>query len=520
MKSVRVIARLDVKGPNVVKGVQFEALRVMGKPSDLAGEYSLQGADELIYLDIVASLYKRANLLHIVREASKHIHIPFTAGGGVRTIEDIRDLLQAGADKVAINTAAILRPELIREAATLFGSQCIVVSIEAKRKGNGWEAFTDNGRQATGRDVVAWAKEAQDLGAGEILLTSVDREGTKRGLDRALISAVASAVRVPLIISGGTSSASDAALSVRESGADAVAVASILHYGEATVADIKDALVQEGVAVREPSSEERARRMKAEKDVDVYEYNRFTLRQFDTPAFDIDPHAHSEDLGPFLEPQEADVCVVNYELNNVRSVVAGLESLGKRVSVVQTPEGVAAARRIILPGVGAFGGGMDSLRARGLIEPLRMKAQEGTPFLGVCLGMQLLFSESEEFGRYEGLGLIDGKVVSFPSPSKGAEDFKLPHIGWNTLQSRIGNDSLWKGSILRDTAIGESVYFVHSFYPIPSDPTHTLAASRYGGVDFAAVVRKGNISGAQFHPEKSSATGLRMLAAFCEENTA
>src|SRR3989338_10018352 len=203
----RIIARLDVKGPNVIKGIQFECLRVMGKPEDLAREYYLQGADELIYLDTVASLYQRNNLLNIVRQASENIFIPFTAGGGVRSISDIRSLLSAGAEKVAINTAATKNPNLIRQAARMFGSQCIVLSIEAKQIAPGrWEAYTDNGRNRTGLDVLKWAKRAEYLGAGEILLTSVDMEGTERGFDLELVEAVSKAVSIPVIASGGAGS--------------------------------------------------------------------------------------------------------------------------------------------------------------------------------------------------------------------------------------------------------------------------------------------------------------------------
>ncbi len=183
MKKVRIIARLDVKGQNVIKGVHLECLRVIGKPGELAEKYYLEGADELLYIDIVASLYRRDNLLNIVNQASDKIFIPFTVGGGIRTLEDIKEFLKAGADKVAINTAATKDPNLLAKAARMFGSQCIVLSIEAKfRNDNKWEAFTDNGREKTGLDVVEWAKQGEELGAGEILLTSIDQEGTKKGL--------------------------------------------------------------------------------------------------------------------------------------------------------------------------------------------------------------------------------------------------------------------------------------------------------------------------------------------------
>src|SRR6185437_12546090 len=188
MRTVRLIARLDIKAPNLIKGIHLEGLRVIGDPNVYARRYYEQGADELIYMDIVASLYERNSLTDIVEKATRNVFVPLTVGGGVRSVEDARKLLASGADKVGINTAAVRRPALIAEIAQRFGSQAVVLSIEAKRSSPGhWEAYTDNGREHTGLDVVAWAKRATELGAGEILLTSVDQEGTRKGLDVALV---------------------------------------------------------------------------------------------------------------------------------------------------------------------------------------------------------------------------------------------------------------------------------------------------------------------------------------------
>lgn len=250
-RGVRVIARLDVKGPNVIKGVQLEGLRVVGKPAELARSYYEQGADEILYLDVVASLYGRDNLVQILENASRGIFVPLTAGGGVRSLSDIEALLRAGADKVAINTAATKNPELIREASRRFGSQCVVLSIEAKRIGDDrWEAYTDNGRERTGLDAVEWARRAVELGAGEILLTSVDREGTRRGYDVELTRRVAADLPVPLIASGGAGSDDHVATVIREGGADAVAVAAILHYRARTLPQLKFGLTDRGIGVR------------------------------------------------------------------------------------------------------------------------------------------------------------------------------------------------------------------------------------------------------------------------------
>lgn len=229
--TVRIIPRLDIKGPNLVKGIHFEGLRVLGKPEDFACHYFDQGADELIYMDVVASLYGRNSLLEIIERTSREIFIPLTVGGGLRSVHDIQIALRAGADKVSINTAAIGRPELIREASRAFGSSTIVVSIEAiKKPGGSYEAYVDYGRQSTGVDAIEWAKRAAELGAGELLVTSIDREGTGKGFDLELTRRIAEAVPVPIIAAGGAGRVSDVRDVIAEGHADAVCVASILHY--------------------------------------------------------------------------------------------------------------------------------------------------------------------------------------------------------------------------------------------------------------------------------------------------
>ena len=229
--SFRVIPRLDIKGPNLVKGIHMEGLRVLGRPEWFARHYYEQGADELIYMDVVASLYGRNSLLHIVERTAREIFIPLTVGGGIRSIDDVRAALRAGADKVCMNTAAIKRPALIREAATKFGSSTVVVSIEAIKKPDGtYEAYTDNGRESTGVDAMVWAVQAAELGAGEILLTSIDREGTGRGFDLNLTRRVAASVDIPVIAAGGAGSPAQVVEVATAGLADAVALASVLHY--------------------------------------------------------------------------------------------------------------------------------------------------------------------------------------------------------------------------------------------------------------------------------------------------
>lgn len=237
----RLIPRLDIKGPNLIKGVHLEGLRVLGNPQEFARRYYDEGADELLYVDVVASLYGRNSLHDIIRRTANDMFIPLTVTGGLRSVEDVRDVLGAGADKVGVNTAATKRPELIREISERFGAQCMVLSIEAKSVAPGkWEAYTDNGRERTGLDVIDWVKRGVELGAGEILLTSVDREGTRLGYDMELVAAVhAAAPSIPLVASGGLGRAQDAVEAIR-AGADAIAVADALHYNRLSVPQLRD----------------------------------------------------------------------------------------------------------------------------------------------------------------------------------------------------------------------------------------------------------------------------------------
>lgn len=252
MSNVRLIARLDIKSPNLIKGIHLEGLRKIGDPQQFARAYYAAGADELIYMDIVASLYNRNSLSDLVRRTAEQVFIPITVGGGLRSLGDVEQALRSGADKVAINTAAVARPELITEVATRFGSQCMVLGIEAKRSGEGrWEAYTDNGREHTGLDVVEWVRRAVDLGVGEILLTSVDQEGTRRGFDIALTRAVSDAARVPVIASGGMGTIEHLTSVVHDGHADAVAMADVLHYKRLSMADIRKGAREAGVASRE-----------------------------------------------------------------------------------------------------------------------------------------------------------------------------------------------------------------------------------------------------------------------------
>lgn len=251
MDNVRLIARLDVKAPNLIKGIRMEGFRVIGDPNEYARKYYESGADELIYMDIVASLYERNTLTDIIKRTTENVFIPITIGGGVRSLEDARGLLCSGADKVAVNTAAVRNPHLVTDMANQFGAQCVVLSIEAKTKvGGGWEAYTDNGREHTGLDVIDWVKRGVELGAGEILLTSVDREGTRKGFDVELTRAVSEAVDVPVIASGGMGRAEHFVDVVQNGLADAVAFADVLHYERMTFDDLRNVAQDADIPVR------------------------------------------------------------------------------------------------------------------------------------------------------------------------------------------------------------------------------------------------------------------------------
>jgi cyclase len=252
MRAALVIPCLDVTGGRVVKGVNFVGLRDAGDPVELAARYDAEGADELIFLDITASSDGRDTMVEIARRTAEQVFIPFTIGGGIRSVDDARGLLRAGADKVSVNTSAVQRPELISELATEFGAQCVVVAIDARSRddGRGWEVYVNGGRTATGRDAVQWAREGARRGAGEILLTSMDRDGTSEGYELALTTAVSTTVGVPVIASGGAGKLEDFAEVVVEADADAVLAASTLHYGLMRVRDIKAAMAAAGIPVR------------------------------------------------------------------------------------------------------------------------------------------------------------------------------------------------------------------------------------------------------------------------------
>ncbi|MBI3334890.1 MAG: imidazole glycerol phosphate synthase subunit HisF [Candidatus Portnoybacteria bacterium] len=251
MKNIRIIPRLDIKGPNVVKGIHSEGLRVVGNPKEMARRYYDEGADEILYMDIVASLYQRNLDFELLQSTAEALLIPLTVGGGIRSLGDINNALRAGADKVAINTYALHHPEFLREASKEFGSQCIVISIEAKKMGNGqWEAYTDGGREHSGIDAIEWAKKAIDMDVGEILITSIDADGTKKGYEIELIKKVTEFSPIPVIAHGGAGDIPSIEKVIKEGRADAVSASSIYHYRDYRILEVKRALNDAHINVR------------------------------------------------------------------------------------------------------------------------------------------------------------------------------------------------------------------------------------------------------------------------------
>jgi cyclase len=248
---LRIIPRLDIKGPNLIKSISFEGLRVLGDPAEFAQRYYEGGADELLFMDTVASLYQRQQFIDLINRVAADVFIPIIVCGGVRSLEDMETMLRNGADKIGINTAAVATPELVTQGAEVFGKQCMVLSIEAKKVGSGkWECYTDNGRERSGLDAVQWAIRGEELGAGEILVTSVDNDGTRAGFDEDLMLSIRRSVSVPVIASGGAGKPADVIRLYGQSNPSGVCVASMLHYGLADIVGLKSALADEGIKVR------------------------------------------------------------------------------------------------------------------------------------------------------------------------------------------------------------------------------------------------------------------------------
>jgi len=511
--NIRVIPRLDIKGPNLVKGVHLEGLRVLGKPEDFAHRYYMNGADELIYIDLVASLYGRSNLKEIVSRTASNIFIPLTVGGGIRSVTDIRELLRAGADKVAINTALFEHPELLTEGAKTFGSQCIVLYIEAKKTSDGkYLCMHTNARENSGREVVEWVCEAVDRGAGEILLTSEDREGTGEGYDLDLLEMINNAVDVPVIASGGAGNINHLIEGAKVIGTGAVSAASMFHYHRLQELTDTAQFESEGnTSFIEQSRSKTIAFLEGKihnhpiSDVKEALVEAGSQCRMDLPSRDVRCSTDS-----------IDVAIVDYGVGNLFNLGRAIRCLAGQDPVITDDVNIIKkANKVILPGVGAFGDGMASLKQRGLIKVLRERGQEGRPLLGICLGMQLLLSKSFEFGEHDGLGLIPGSVVHMFGDQQ-CKDTPLPHIGWAQLEPNIDMHQ-WKHTEFQSIKEKSSAYFVHTFVAKPDDETDILSVTQYGSTQFVSAVRRGNICGCQFHPELSGPDGLLILKAFLDK---
>jgi len=504
---------LDIKGPNLVKGVHLEGLRVLGKPEDFAHKYYMSGADELIYIDLVASLYGRSNLKEIVSRTASNIFIPLTVGGGIRSVDDIRELLRAGADKVAINTALFENPELINEGAKTFGSQCIVLYVEAKKMPDGtYTCLHTNARENSGREVVDWVREAVSRGAGEILLTSEDNEGTGGGYDLELLHMVNEAVDVPVIASGGAGNRDHLVEGAQVIETGAVSAASMFHYNR--LDELKDTtqFQSEGnTSFIEQSRTKTIAYLKGKischsvSDAKDALVNAGAACRMDLPTENIR-----------CESNPADVVIVDYGIGNLFNLGRAIQCLtGREAVITSDKEVIKKAEKVILPGVGAFGDGMNYLRERDLIDTLRQRGADNKPLLGICLGMQLLLSKSNEFGQHEGLGLIPGTVVHMFDGKQNSE-VPVPHIGWAPLEPPQ-DDTHWAQTEFQDVPKGNSAYFVHTYVAQPDDKNDILSVTQYGPTRFVSAVRRGNVCGCQFHPELSGPDGLAILKAFIQK---
>ena len=467
----RVIPCFDIQDGRVVKGQNFTDMQDAGDPVALARQYEAGGADELVFLDITATTEKRATITDLARSISEAAYIPFTIGGGIRSVADAQAVLDSGADKVSINSAALERPALVTELAQHIGQQSVVLAIDAKRSQDGttWEAYTAGGKQASGRDVIAWAKEGVQRGAGEILLTSMDRDGTNDGYDLELQQKVAQVVNVPIIASGGAGRVEHCSTVILEGMADAVLCASILHRGEVDVAQIKGHLAQQGITVRPIDNRNMADYQAAET----------------------------------TEPKPR-IAIIDYCMGNRLSVASALTLVGGEAVITNDPEEIAAADGIVLPGVGSFPAAMEHLGEQNMIDPLNAFRRSGKPVLGICLGSQLLFESSEEHITTKGLGWIGGNVLRIHTAS-------MPNIGWRFV------DLPFPSALTQNIDSGDLFYHAHQFAAQPNPRDRVKGFTRLGRTHAGqeswavSIVNDRNVYGTQFHPEKSSYSGLRLL---------
>jgi cyclase len=472
----RVMPCLDVHDGRVVKGEQFENLHDAGDPIRLAQQYEADGADEIVFLDISATQEKRETATAIAKRAAKNLFIPFTIGGGVRSVADAQSILDSGADKITVNSAGLERPSLLTELANHIGRQSVTLSIDAKRSEDGttWEAYIAGGKKPSGKDAIAWAKEGVKRGAGEILLTSIDCDGKNEGYDIELTEKVVAEVNVPVIASGGAGRVEHLSAAIQESGADAVLCASTLHRGELSIQQIKSHFSNMEIMVR---------------PIDVR-----TTDYYQSPET-VSGRPH--------------LAIIDYGMGNRNSVMSALSLVGADVAITDNAEEIAEADGIVLPGVGSFPAAMARLEEQDLIKSLNEFRTSGKPVLGICLGYQLLFEGSDEHTPTEGLGWIPGNVTEIDTTVS-------PNIGWRFVDLRH------KALLTQGLNPEELFYHAHQFAAKPNDPDSVtgvtrLGESRGGQAALAvSIVKDRAIYGTQFHPEKSSYAGLSLLKNFVD----
>ena len=474
----RVISRLDIKGSKLIKGKRFEGSRVLGDPYEFAKTYSYDGIDEIFYSDAVASLYQRNSLNEILERTSQNIFIPITAGGGIRSIQDGKKLLLAGADKLALNTAAVKNPSLINELVKTFGSQCVVISIQVRKslRFNTWDVMIESGREKSSLELPRWIEEVQERGAGEIIITSVDNDGTGIGADLDLIKEVSRYVSIPMIFGGGISSTKDVidVINVNKN-ISGVAIGWALHNKKLHVKEVKDCIKSLNFPMRYRSNKESV-----------------------------------------FKKKEIRISIIDYSMGNIRSLYNCLKKISINVEVSDDPCILEKSNLIALPGVGSFPEGMRNLKERGLSELIKKFALEKKAIIGICLGMQLLYEEGEEYENCKGIGILKGKIKKLPSKSKNNLNLLLPHVGWNKIKlSENFKDSF---PDLKDEIYQ---YFVHSYadYSNKNNDENSLFISNFGGFQFNSAIKKDNIVGLQFHPERSGDAGIYLLSKIISQIT-
>lgn len=473
----RIIARLDIKGKKLIKGIRFEGLKVIGDAIDFAEKYYLDGVDEILYIDAVASLYGRNSLYEILSETSKKIFVPITAGGGIRSIEDAKALISNGADKVAVNTGLVEDIGLANRLVKVFGSQCIVASIQAKKNPNlGWEVMKASGRERTGIAVNDWINALQEKGVGEILITSVDNDGLSKGIDKDLIEMSSRICKIPLIVGGGFGNENEVNRSIKNPKISGVSIGASFHKNKLLIKTLKDKInLNHSNLIRVIKSEiDFGTKKNINKNID----NLF---------------------------RKKNLLIVDYGLGNHRSLFNSLEKLDYKVEISSSTKKIKEADLIFLPGVGSFSQGIKNLKEKGIYDLLIESVKLGKPIIGICLGMQMMLDKGYEDGINKGLGLIKGEV-EYMGRIHLDKNMLIPHIGWNHIKSNKENSNFKE--------LNSMQYFVHSFNAISVPSENKLFSFNYYQRDWIASIIHENIIGFQFHPERSGIHGLRLLDYF------